>query len=44
MAEERKTETSYKRFSVGDTTIFDDICDLQKLIQMEAELKHTFFT
>ena len=48
MAEEVKSElksqTSFRRFNVGDTTIFDDICKLQELIQMEAELKQTFFS
>ena len=28
---------------MGDTTIFEDICKLQELIQMENELKQTFF-
>ena len=42
MVEEVKTQ-SYRKFLVGDTTIFDDICELQKIIQMEAELKQTFY-
>lgn len=29
---------------MGDSTIFDDICKLQETIQMETELKQTFFT
>ena len=43
MVEELKTESVYRKFQVGDSTIFDDICDLQKLIQMETELKQTFY-
>ena len=27
----------------NNSNIFDDICNLQKLIQMESELKQTFF-
>ena len=39
MVEELKQQTSFRRFAVGDTTIFEDICKLQELIQMENELK-----
>ena len=45
MVEDRnlKSQASFRRFTVGDSTIFDDICELQKLIQIETELKHTFY-
>ena len=43
MAEEHKLSPTFRKSAEGDITIFDDICKLQELIQMETELKSTFF-
>ena len=31
------------RHPQGDTSIFEDICELQQLILTELEVKHSFF-
>lgn len=36
-------QPAYRRFLDNSSDIFDDICQLQGLIQMETELKQTFF-
>ena len=46
MVEEQKAQQpAFRRFmDNANSNIFDDICKLQVLIQMETELKQTFFT
>ena len=36
-------QPTFRRLMDNNSNIFDDICNLQKLIQMESELKQTFF-
>ena len=40
---EKAQQPNYRRFIDNDSNIFDDICKLQTLIQMETEIKQTFF-
>ena len=38
-----QNQPTFRRLMDNNSNIFDDICNLQKLIQMESELKQTFF-
>lgn len=43
MVEELKSAPRFRRYQQGDTSIFEDIVELQEHILQELEVKHSFF-